>query len=173
LDGERLESYPALVTDVRNFGFFVDVPGLAMSGLVPVSALEDDYYVFDAERNQLLGRRTRRLFRLGDKVTVQVSRIERFKKQVDFRLVREARPQRGTPTRGATASGHRPRPGTTARNPAPRRATSAAVAVARPVPATRPDPRRLRAPVAPAPRAASQSYRPFRLQGGSSNRRQR
>jgi ribonuclease R len=172
LDGERLESYPALVTDVRNFGFFVDVPGLAMSGLVPVSALEDDYYVFDAERNQLLGRRTRRLFRLGDKVTVQVSRIERFKKQVDFRLVREARPQRGTPTRGAAAQGQGPRTGTAGRsNPAPRRA--AAVAVARPASTTRPDPRRLRAPAAPTPRAASQSYRPFRLQGRSSNRRQR
>ena len=36
--------YPALVTDVRNFGFFVDVPGLAMSGLVHLSMLEDDFY---------------------------------------------------------------------------------------------------------------------------------
>jgi len=35
--------YPALVTDVRNFGFFVDVPGLAMSGLVPLSTIEDDF----------------------------------------------------------------------------------------------------------------------------------
>src|SRR5882724_131113 len=46
--------YPALVTDVRNFGFFVDVPGLAMSGLVPLSTVEDDFYVFDTERNQLV-----------------------------------------------------------------------------------------------------------------------
>ena len=42
--------YPALVTDVRNFGFFVDVPGLAMSGLVPLSSVEDDFYVFDGTR---------------------------------------------------------------------------------------------------------------------------
>ncbi len=58
--------YPALVTDVRNFGFFVDVPGLAMSGLVHLSFLEDDFYQFDSERSQLVGRRTRRVFRLGD-----------------------------------------------------------------------------------------------------------
>ena len=54
------ERYPALVTDVRNFGFFVDVTGLAMSGLVPCSTMEDDFYVFDAARNNLVGRRTRR-----------------------------------------------------------------------------------------------------------------
>jgi ribonuclease R len=83
--------YPALVIDVRNFGFFVDVPGLAMSGLVHLSSLEDDFYVFDMERNQLIGRRGRRMIRLGDKVQVQVAKVDGFKKQVDFRLAREGR----------------------------------------------------------------------------------
>jgi ribonuclease R len=87
----RPETYPALVTDVRNFGFFVDVPGLAMSGLVPLSTVEDDFYDFDAARNHLVGRRTRRIIRLGDQVTVQVAKVDTFKKQVDFRLVAEAR----------------------------------------------------------------------------------
>ena len=81
--------YPALVIDVRNFGFFVDVPGLAMSGLVHLSSVEDDFYVFDIQRNQLVGRRSRRVIRLGDKVQVQVAKVDSFKKQVDFRLVRE------------------------------------------------------------------------------------
>src|SRR5439155_21986923 len=71
LQSGRPERYPALVTDVRNFGFFVDVPGLAMSGLVPLSMMEDDFYVFEPTRNHLIGRRTRRIIRLGDKVTVQ------------------------------------------------------------------------------------------------------
>ena len=79
-------AYPALVIDVRNFGFFVDVPDLAMSGLVPLSGMADDFYVFDAERSQLVGRRSRRLIRLGDKVRVQVAKVDSFKKQVDFRL---------------------------------------------------------------------------------------
>ncbi len=87
----RPQSYPALVTDVRNFGFFVDVPGLAMSGLVPLSTLEDDFYVFDAAANQVVGRRTRRVLRLGDRVTVQVFRMDTFKKQVDFRLATDGR----------------------------------------------------------------------------------
>jgi ribonuclease R len=75
LQSGRPQPYPALVTDVRNFGFFVDVPGLAMSGLVPLSTLEDDFYVFDAARNHLVGRRTRRVIRLGDKLTVQVAKV--------------------------------------------------------------------------------------------------
>jgi ribonuclease R len=78
--------YPALVIDVRNFGFFVDVPGLAMSGLVHLSSLEDDFYLFDAQRSQLVGRRNRRVIRLGDRVQVQVAKVDGFKKQVDFRL---------------------------------------------------------------------------------------
>lgn len=86
LASSRPTPYPALVIDVRNFGFFVDVPGLAMSGLVHLSTLEDDFYVFDTVRNQLIGRRNRREIRLGDKVQVQVAKVDSFKKQVDFRL---------------------------------------------------------------------------------------
>jgi ribonuclease R len=83
--------YPALVTDVRNFGFFVDVTGLAMSGLVPLSTIEDDFYVFDDRRRNLVGRRTRRVIKLGDKLTVQVAKVDSFKKQVDFCLAVEER----------------------------------------------------------------------------------
>jgi ribonuclease R len=91
LRNSQLRLYPALVTDVRNFGFFVDVPGLAMSGLVPLSAVEDDFYMFDAARNHLVGRRSRRIISLGDRVTVQVARVDTFKKQVDFRLAQDYR----------------------------------------------------------------------------------
>jgi ribonuclease R len=92
--------YPALVTDVRNFGFFVDVPGLAMSGLVHLSSLEDDFFAFDSDRSQLVGRRTRRIIRLGDKVRVQVAKVDSFKKQVDFRLVRDGGEGAGRSTKG-------------------------------------------------------------------------
>ena len=74
------------MTDVRNFGFFVDVPALGMSGLVPVSGLSDDFYIFDAERGQLVGRRTGRIFKLGDRLEVQVAKVDTFKRQVDFGL---------------------------------------------------------------------------------------
>ncbi|HEV2394146.1 MAG TPA: VacB/RNase II family 3'-5' exoribonuclease [Verrucomicrobiae bacterium] len=86
LESPHPPRYSALVTDARNFGFFVDVPGLGMSGLVPLSGLSDDFYQFDANRSHLVGRRTRRVFKLGDKVEVQVAKVDKFKRQVDFKL---------------------------------------------------------------------------------------
>jgi ribonuclease R len=92
------QSYTGLITDVRNFGFFVDVSGLAMSGLVPLSGLSDDFYVFDDTRAQLVGRRTRRVFKLGDKVEVQVAKVDSFKRQVDFEIAQGRQPIRPAAT---------------------------------------------------------------------------
>ena len=87
------ERYGALVIDVRNFGFFVDVADLAMSGLVHLSSVQEDFFQFDSNRSQLVGRRTRRIIRLGDRIEVQVCKVDTFKKQVDFRM---AEPVKGT-----------------------------------------------------------------------------
>jgi len=57
-----------------------------MSGLVPLSTIQDDFYVFDESRSNLVGRRTRRVIGLGDRLTVQVAKVDSFKKQVDFCL---------------------------------------------------------------------------------------
>ena len=91
--GER-HTYSGLVTDLRNFGFFVDVTDLGMSGLVPLSALDDDFYVFDARARRVTGRRNRRSIQLGDRVEVQILKIDRFKKQVVFRLLPDPRTSR-------------------------------------------------------------------------------
>jgi ribonuclease R len=96
IDSDERVTYAGLVTDIRNFGFFVDVEQLGMSGLVPLSAVRDDFYVFDPARGDLFGKRTRRSIKLGDKVEVQVYQVDSFKKQVDFQLAREGdEPQQG------------------------------------------------------------------------------
>ncbi len=94
----EFHTYSGLVTDLRNFGFFVDVSALGMSGLVPLSALDDDFYVFDARARRVTGRRNRRSIQLGDRIEVQILKIDRFKKQVDFRLLPE--PRGGRSNRG-------------------------------------------------------------------------
>jgi ribonuclease R len=113
--------YSGLVVDVRNFGFFVDVTGLAMSGLVPLSNLDDDFYNFDPARNQLVGRRNRRVIKLGDNIEVQVAKVNRFKKQVDFRLAPGPRGSAIPRRKGEPAPGRnsRPRPAAPARPPRP------------------------------------------------------
>jgi len=87
LKSERPRPYTALVTDLRNFGFFVDITDLGMSGLVPLSLLDDDFYEFDPDRNEIRGRRSRRTLKLGDTMQVQVAKVDTYKKQVDFRPV--------------------------------------------------------------------------------------
>ena len=86
LKSAQPRKYPALVMDLRNFGFFIEVSDLGLGGLVHLSSLADDFYVFDGARNRLMGRRTRRIIKPGDRLVVQVSKVDAFKKQVDFQL---------------------------------------------------------------------------------------
>ncbi len=108
LSSERPERYDALVTDVRNFGFFADVTHLGMSGLVPLSTLMDDFYIFDPTRGQLVGRRTRRVIRLGDRVVVVVAKVDRFRKQVDFSLAPSSPAARPARTHAGRSSSRTP-----------------------------------------------------------------
>lgn len=89
LKKHQLDSFEALVTEVRNFGLFIELPDFMLSGLVHVSTLKDDFYHFDPVRQKLCGKRTGRLFQAGAKVQVEVARVDRFKKQVDFKLVED------------------------------------------------------------------------------------
>lgn len=91
---KKPQHYAALVTSVRNFGFFVDVPDLGLSGGVPLSSIPDDFFVFDPASNQLVGRHTRRVIKLGDNLVVQIYKVDIFKKQVDFQPV----PTKGVPS---------------------------------------------------------------------------
>ncbi|MDD2707745.1 MAG: ribonuclease R [Verrucomicrobiae bacterium] len=83
---KNLESFDAIVVEVRNFGFFVELPDFLMSGLVHVSSLNDDFYRFDPARQQLTGKKSRRSIRAGARLRVEVARVDRLKKQIDFRL---------------------------------------------------------------------------------------
>ena len=79
-------SFEAIITDVRNFGFFVELSQSQAYGLVPMSALTDDIYQLTSDGLSLVGRRTHRKLTLGDVVNVQVYRVDRFKREIDFTL---------------------------------------------------------------------------------------
>ena len=105
----QYQSYPALVIDLRNFGFFVDVPDLGLSGLVHLSTIEDDFFIFDPARSQLVGRRTRRVIKLGTRLVVQVEKVDTFKKQVDYRLVKIPPARKAPPLRARYLENREPR----------------------------------------------------------------
>jgi ribonuclease R len=92
-----------IITGVEEFGFFGQAETLPIDGLVHVSTLSDDYYFYDGATHSLIGRRTKRRFRLGDKVKVRVARVDTERRQLDFRLAEE-RPAAKGPAKGAAAA---------------------------------------------------------------------
>jgi ribonuclease R len=87
LSGKLGERFDAVITGVADYGFFAQVEQFPAEGLVHISSLVDDYYLFDEAGHALEGRRTRRRFRLGDRVRVEVARVDLPKRMLDFRLV--------------------------------------------------------------------------------------
>jgi ribonuclease R len=85
--------FRATIVDVRNYGLLVELPDADLSGLVHVSSLTDDFYVFDATQRRFTGRRTRKQFATGDDLRVFVARVDRFKRQIDFAIADTPRRQ--------------------------------------------------------------------------------
>ena len=86
LAGRKPQIFSATVVDVRNYGLMVELPDALITGLIHVSSLTDDFYVFEPARRQLIGRRSRKRFSVGDKLSVFVARVDVFKRQVDFAI---------------------------------------------------------------------------------------
>jgi ribonuclease R len=86
LDARNPQIFCATIIDVRNYGLMVELPDALVTGLVHVSSLTDDFYLFDSARRQLIGRRSRKRFSVGDELSVFVVRVDAFKRQVDFAI---------------------------------------------------------------------------------------
>src|SRR5437016_3045471 len=86
LDERNPQIFRAAIVDVRNYGLMVELPDALITGLVHVSSLTNDFYLFEPARRQLIGRRSRKRFSVGDEVSVFVARVDGFKRQVDFAI---------------------------------------------------------------------------------------
>ena len=86
LDERNPQIFRAAIVDVRNYGLMVELPDALITGLVHVSSLTDDFYLFEPARRQLIGRRSRKRYSVGDELSVFVSRVDVFKRQVDFAI---------------------------------------------------------------------------------------
>ena len=90
LDERNPQIFRASIVDVRNYGLMVELPDALITGLIHVSSLTDDFYVFEPARRQLIGRRSRKRFSIGDELSVYVARVDTFKRQVDFAIALES-----------------------------------------------------------------------------------
>jgi len=78
--------FQAVILEIRNHGMFVELEESQAFGLIHNSTLRDDMYYPTAGGTALVGRRTKRKFTLGQKIPVCVERVDRFKRQIDFRI---------------------------------------------------------------------------------------
>src|SRR5437867_2969844 len=89
LDQHNPQVFRAAIVDVRNYGLVVELPDALVTGLVHVSSLANDFYLFEPTQRRLIGRRSRKRFGVGDEVRVFVVRVDAFKRQVDFAIASE------------------------------------------------------------------------------------
>ena len=114
--GDEFEGY---VTGVAAFGLFIELVEHFVEGMVHVSTMADDYYRYVENAHLLRGENTQKIYRLGDKVKVQVIRVNMEQRQVDLGLVDilervrggERGPRRSRATPRQEKRGRKPRPG--------------------------------------------------------------
>ncbi|MCI5126475.1 MAG: RNB domain-containing ribonuclease [Candidatus Electrothrix sp. AR5] len=81
------EQFEAIISGVTSFGLFVELADCLISGAVPVNEMKDDYYRYDNKGHKLLGERTGKSLRLGDRVQVQLEQVDMLSRKITFSLV--------------------------------------------------------------------------------------
>lgn len=85
------EEHDGFITGVAAYGFFVELETFFVEGLVRVSSIPDDYYIYHEKQHALIGDHSRRIFRLGDKARVRVELVNLENRTIDFTLVEESK----------------------------------------------------------------------------------
>ena len=97
---ERLgEDFDGLIISVTKFGCFVELTDLFVEGLVPLNSLTDDRYTYHENTREIIGQRTRRTYRLGQKIRVLLDWIDPAEKKIQFAVIEEKPTERGRPRR--------------------------------------------------------------------------
>jgi ribonuclease R len=78
------QTFTGRISAVTSFGIFVELDNIYVDGLVHVTSLKNDYYAFDAVKHRLVGERSGKTYRLGDKMTVIVARVDLNERKIDF-----------------------------------------------------------------------------------------
>ena len=72
---------------VQSYGFFVEISELQVEGLVHVSTLNNDWYEYRSRQNLLIGRKSKKSYKIGDKIDIKIIKVDILKYQIDLELV--------------------------------------------------------------------------------------
>ncbi|MEB3322067.1 MAG: RNB domain-containing ribonuclease [Synechococcaceae cyanobacterium] len=89
LVGRTLEG---VISGIQSYGFFVEVPPSQVEGLVHVSSLKDDWYEYRSRQNRLVGRKFRRTYLIGDRVEVEIQKVDALRHQIDLAVLQPELP---------------------------------------------------------------------------------
>lgn len=79
--------FSAIISGITNFGIFVKITDILAEGLVKLRDLDDDYYIHDEKKYAIVGKRTKKQFRLGDKIQVKLVRVDEERSELDFTIL--------------------------------------------------------------------------------------
>lgn len=79
--------FEAIISGIVHFGIFVKITTILAEGLIRLRDLDDDFYVYDEKKYAIIGKRTKKIYRLGDKVTVKLVKVNPDKIELDFTIV--------------------------------------------------------------------------------------
>ncbi|MCT4597182.1 MAG: ribonuclease R [Vallitalea sp.] len=82
------EVFEGIISSVTSWGLYVELPN-TVEGLVHVTALDDDYYIYDEKQHIFIGERTSKIYRIGQGVKVLVSSVNKVERTIDFELYKE------------------------------------------------------------------------------------
>ena len=78
--------YCGFILSVQSYGFFVEISELNVEGLVHVSTLNNDWYEYRSRQNLLIGRKSKKSYKVGDKIEVKIIKVDILKYQIDLEL---------------------------------------------------------------------------------------
>ncbi len=79
-------NYSGLIMTVQSYGFFVEIPELYVEGLVHVSTLNNDWYEYRSRQNLLIGRKSKKSYKIGDIIDIKIIKVDILKYQIDLEL---------------------------------------------------------------------------------------
>lgn len=84
LKNHKGSEFMAIISGITNFGIFVKITSMLAEGLIRLRDLDDDYYIYDEKKYAIIGKRTKKQYRLGDKIQVRLVRVDEEKSELDF-----------------------------------------------------------------------------------------
>ena len=79
-------TYKGFILSVQSYGFFVEISELNLEGLVHVSTLNNDWYEYRSRQNVLIGRKSKKSYKVGDEIEVKIIKVDILKYQIDLEL---------------------------------------------------------------------------------------